>query len=154
METISKDYLNNETNCQIDWCLKYIGDVSRSESEFKIKMPLNISKAGGVYQILAPEESEHYVGQSDNMHSRFYRDYQSSGYHPTKPKRTNRMVVDWIYSGLSRSGYKVFVCTSAKLIINNATELDLNLNENRYHRVLVESAIISCRTDLKLINKI
>ena len=154
MGTTSKDYLNNGTNCQIDWCLKYIGDVSLGESEFKIKMPLDISNVGGVYQILAPEKSEHYVGQSDNLNRRFYRDYQSSGYHPTKPKRTNRMVVDWVYSGLQRSSYEVYVCTSAKILINNATELDLNFNENRYHRLLVESAIISCRTDLKLINKI
>ena len=153
METTSQDNLNKGTNCQIVWCLKYIGNASLSESQFKIKMPLNIPNVGGVYQILAPEKSEHYVGQSDNLHRRFYRDYQSSGYHPTKPKRTNRMVVDWIYSGLMRSSYEVYVCTSAKLLINNAIGLELNFNENRYHRLLVESAIITCRNDLKLINK-
>lgn len=61
MGTISTDYLNNGTNCQIDWCLKYIGDVSHGEVQFKIKMPLDISNVGGVYQILALEKSEHCV---------------------------------------------------------------------------------------------
>ena len=139
--------------CRIKWHLKYVGDITLGDIEFKIKMPKGIPKlTGGVYQILASEKSQHYVGESDKLFRRFYYDYQSSGYHPDKPKSTNRRVVEWIYGGLPATKYEVYICTDAQLCNENEPEFELKFNENKYHRLLVESIIISSHPELGLIN--
>ena len=143
-----------DLSSQIKWRMDYVGNVSLSEEKLKVKMPEGIPKSiGGVYQIIAPELFQHYVGESNNLYRRFYTDYKTSFHSDVSKRKTNQMVVSWIHNLLPEAKIEVYLCTHANLCTNTRQQFDLDFNVYRYHRLLVESSIISCRTDLNLINK-
>jgi|688.fasta_scaffold338666_2 hypothetical protein len=143
-----------DLSSQIKWRMDYVGNVSLSEEKSKVKMPEGIPKSiGGVYQIIAPELFQHYVGESNNLFRRFYTDYGTSFHSDVSKRKTNQMVVSWIHDLLPEAKIEVYLCTRANLCTNSGHQFDLDFNVYKYHRLLVESSIISCRTDLNLINK-
>lgn len=135
--------------------MEYVGDISPGEGKSKVTMPQGIPKStGGVYQILAVTEKEHYVGQSNNLFRRFYTNYKISSFHSDPSKRkTNQRVVSWIYDQLPKTKIEVYICTHAKLISDEKLQFDLDFNKLKYHRLLVENSVISCRPELKVTNK-
>jgi len=136
--------------------MEYIGVISPGEGKSKVTMPQGIPKStGGVYQILAlGAPKEHYVGQSNNLFRRFYTDYKISSFHSDPNKRkTNQRVVAWIYMQLPKTKIEVYICTNAKLISNEKFQFDLDFDNQKHHRLLVENSVISCRPDLKMMNK-
>ena len=143
-----------DLSSQIKWRMDYVGNVSLSEGKSKVKMPEGIPKSiGGVYQIIAPEMFQHYVGESNNLFRRFYTDYKTGFHSDVSKRKTNQMVVAWIHDLLPKTKIEVYLCTRANLCTNTGQQFDLDFNVFKYHRLLVESSIISCRTDLDLINK-
>lgn len=57
MRFVSQDEVDKGINCQIDWRMECIGDVSLGEKEYKINLPINIPSAAG-FQCSSPTALE------------------------------------------------------------------------------------------------